>query len=122
MSRAVWGFSGSGALPQVLRLASSANIMLVAAFFFLGLNGARYADFRKLALLGKAAAVFSALLAIPPVVKALVPASPDYMLNAIILAASFVWDGSSALVLLFMKDTIQADAPTREPIEPVELD
>lgn len=122
MARAVWGFAGSGALPQVLRLASSANIMLVAAFFFLGLDGLRYADFRKLALVGKAAALFSALMAIFPVVRAFQPSNPDYLLNAIILGGSFVWDAVSAMVLLVVKEPLPPPADAQAPIEPVELD
>ena len=51
--------------PQILRFLAAPNLMFGAAFFFLALDSARYGVYRPLILVGKAAAIFAALVAAP---------------------------------------------------------
>ena len=51
--------------PTVLRLVAAPNLVLAAAFLFLGLDPDKYAAYRPLVGLGKAVSAFSTILALP---------------------------------------------------------
>jgi hypothetical protein len=91
----------TGFPPQLLRFAVAPNLLLGVAFFFLAMDPARYRVYRPLILVGKAVAVFSALVAAPRLagiggqtIRISLP-----VLAGLILVV--VWDVVSALALLF---------------------
>ena len=91
----------SGFPPQILRFVAAPNLVFSVAFFFLAMDPVRYGVYRPLILVGKAVAVFAALIAVPRLLgldresfRATLPVVAGFALIA-------VWDVCSALVLLF---------------------
>ena len=115
----------SGFPPQLLRFVAAPNLIFGAAFFFLAMDTARYGVYRPLILVGKAASVFAALVAVPRLTGL---AGPGMRLSLPILAGFAlvaVWDVASALVLLFHRspDTDMTGLPEPSPgPEVVEVD
>ena len=123
VSRGVSALAGQDASPQVLRFLSSPQLLMVAAFFFLGLDPRRYGSFRQLLLVGKVLALASALLALPSLLSSLRGAAPVRASDLAILGLVAAWDLASGLVLLLARreDGPGAERPGGEPyIEPVE--
>jgi hypothetical protein len=93
----------TGHPPQVLRFMAAPNLMFGAAFFFLAMDPLRYGSYRPLVLVGKAASVFSALVATP-----LLFGIGGEMLQVDVsvlvgLALVALWDIMTVLVLLFRR-------------------
>lgn len=102
-ARLILFFAGQGAQIQVLRMASSANIILFAALFFMGLNPGKYINFRQLVILGKAVSLFSGALAVVPLIKAWPYTSPDIIRSLIFLGIICLWDLFLGIFLFFVK-------------------
>jgi hypothetical protein len=93
----------SGYPPQILRFMVAPNLMFSAAFFFLAMDPVRYRSYRPLMLVGKAVAVFAALVAAASLVGigglSLQSGTPVLVgLGLVVL-----WDIMAALVLLFRR-------------------
>jgi hypothetical protein len=88
---------------QILRLLAAPNILFAAAFFFLAVDRERYAVYQPLLIVGKAAAVFSASLALPGIMGRLYSGASDG-LSSWALVPVLLWDIAATLVLLLRKN------------------
>lgn len=104
VSRGIAALAGPDASPAVLRFIVSPWLILVAAFFFLGLDRGRYGAFRQLILVGKLVSLFGAALALPAMVQSLGGLRPPTMGDLLSLGLAMAWDLGSGLALLFMRD------------------
>ena len=89
--------------PQILRFVAAPNLMFGVAFFFLAMDPVRYGVYRPLILVGKAVAVFAALVAAPRLAGLdgeMMRVSLSVLSG---LALVVLWDVSSALVLLLRR-------------------
>jgi hypothetical protein len=109
----------SGYPPPVLRFMAAPNLMFGAAFFFLAMDPVRYGSYRPLMLVGKAVAVFAALVAAPGLFGlGGVSLQPGRTVLAGI-GLVVLWDIMAALVLLFHRvPEAQPDASRELPAEP----
>lgn len=109
----------SGYPTQILRFTAAPNLMFGAAFFFLAKDPVRYGSYRPLVLVGKAAAVFAALVAAPRLMgiggEPMQPGVPVLIGLALVV----LWDIMAALVLLFRQFPLaRMDANQEAPAEP----
>lgn len=105
---------------QALRIVAAPNTLFAIAFLFLGLDSKRYEAYKPLLAVGKLAALFSGIIALPRLLGAAAPASP-YATYSLLGVA--VWDAVSATLLAFPDKSSQGEPtpPSPEP-ERVELD
>jgi hypothetical protein len=105
---------------QALRIAAAPNTLFVIAFMFLGIDSKRYDVYKPLLVVGKLAALFSGIIALPGLLGTAAASSPvaTYSIFGIV-----VWDAVSA-VLLALPDKARQDQPVPPSPEPerVELD
>lgn len=107
---------------QILRLLAAPNILFAAAFFFLAVDRERYAVYQPLLIVGKAAAVFSASLALPGILGRMYSGAPDGF-SSWALVPVLLWDITAALVLLLGKSPVTAHGlPTTPEPELVETE
>jgi len=93
--------SGARDALTLARVLAAPNLLFAAAFYFMGRDPDRYASYRPLALVGKAASLFAAALALPALLGL---GRPEYEPKAwpvAVLAGAALWDAASAAVLLF---------------------
>ena len=89
--------------PQILRFVAAPNLMFGVAFLFLAMDPVRYEVYRPLLLVGKAVAVFAALVAAPTLIGLggeLIRVRLSVLAG---LGLVVVWDVSSALVLVLRR-------------------
>ncbi|MDX9959762.1 MAG: hypothetical protein RBT68_15085 [Spirochaetia bacterium] len=87
--------------PQVLRFLAAPNLMFGAAFFFIAMDPVRYGSYRPLMLVGKAVAVFAALVAAPGFFGIGGVSLQPGMTVLAGIGLVVLWDIVAALVLLF---------------------
>ncbi len=105
---------------QALRIVASPNILFAIAFIFLGLDSKRYEVYRPLLVVGKLAALFSGIIALPRLLGD--SASAGTLATYSILGVA-VWDAVSAGILAIPDKARNAEPmPAAPEPERVELD
>lgn len=92
--------AASPSAPQLFRLLAAPNAVFAVAFFFLGLDRARYAAYRPLMLVGKSVALFSGAIALPRLLG--FGGSPDPAgASTFAVIGVAAWDAVSVALLAF---------------------
>ena len=105
---------------QVLRIISAPNALFAIALLFLGIDSVRYEVYKPLLVVGKLAALFSGIIAIP---RLLAPTASTSAFVAYSILGIAVWDAVTAAMLAFTgkRGREQPALSSPEP-ERVELD
>ncbi len=105
---------------QALRIIAAPNTLFAIAFLFLGLDSKRYAVYKPLLVVGKLAALFSSIIALPRLLGTAASSDPVAAYSILGIAA---WDAVSSALLALPGRTLQTE-PTPSSPEPerVELD
>jgi len=105
---------------QALRIVAAPNTLFAIAFLFLGLDSKRYEAYKPLLMVGKLAALFSGIIALP---RLLGNSTSSSLAATYSILGIAVWDALTAVILALPDKTRPAE-PTSPPPEPerVELD
>jgi hypothetical protein len=99
---------------QALRIVSAPNVLPALAFLFLGLDPKRYEAYKPLIIVGKLAALFSGIIALPGLLGGGAASSPFATYSILGVA---VWDAVSA-TLLALPDKAHQNEPVPSSPEP----